>query len=78
MFKFDDIEKTPIIDLGNGVTVRLERDELDDRAREKAEKELRETDEIKKTALKEFTLLLSGTIERMIMIIISDLCNDRY
>lgn len=60
MYKLDEKDSTPIIDLGNGNVVRLEREDLDERTKEKAERELRETDEIKKAAIKEFTLLLSG------------------
>lgn len=59
MYKFDD-NGAPFIDLGNGNVVRLEREELDEKEREKAVRELRETDEIKRSAIKEFTLLLSG------------------
>lgn len=62
MFRYDETDETPIIDLGKGYTVRLERQELDEKTQEKAEKELRETPEIKKDAIKEFTLLLSGKI----------------
>lgn len=61
MYKFDEND-APFIDLGNGNVVRLEREQLDDKDREKAAKELRETDEIKRAAIKELTLLLSGKI----------------
>lgn len=60
MLRYDGVDNTPIIDLGNGNVVRLEREGLDDRTKEKAERELRETEEIKRAAIKEFTLLLSG------------------
>lgn len=60
MLRYDGVDNTPIIDLGNGNVVRLEREELDERTKEKAERELRETEEIKRAAIKEFTLLLSG------------------
>lgn len=62
MLRYDETDETPIIDLGKGYTVRLERQDLDEKTQEKAEKELRETPEIKKEAIKEFTLLLSGKI----------------
>lgn len=63
MYRLDETDQTPIIDLGNGYTVRLERDELDEATQLKALTELRETEEVKKAAIKEFTLLLSGKIE---------------
>lgn len=62
MYRFHETDKTPIIDLGNGNLVKLEREELDEKTKEKAVRELRETDEIKKAALKEFSLLLSGKL----------------
>lgn len=63
MYRLDETDQTPIIDLGNGYTVRLERDELDEATQLKALTELRETEEVKKAAIKEFTLLLSGKIK---------------
>ena len=60
MMRFNEVDQTPIIDLGNGHTVRLEREELDEKTKEKAARELRETDDVKSAAIKEFTLLLSG------------------
>lgn len=62
MYTFDEVDKTPIIDLGHGYIVRLEREELDDETKKKAEKELRETDEIKKAAIKDLSMLLSGNL----------------
>lgn len=61
MYKFDESD-APFIDLGNGNVVRLEREELNAEEQEKAERELRETEENKRSAIKELTLLLSGKI----------------
>lgn len=62
MLTYDE-NKFPVIELGDGCVVRLETDDLTENEREKAETELRETEEIKKASLKEFILLLSGRIQ---------------
>lgn len=60
MFKFDE-NKMPLIDLGgDGNIIRLESEDLTEKDREKAARELRETPEIKDAAIKEFNFLLSG------------------
>lgn len=61
MYKFDENE-APVIDLGNGHVVRLEPEELNKKDRDKAEKELRENEEIRTAAIKEFIILMSGEV----------------
>lgn len=72
MYKFDE-NKAPVIDLGNGHVVRLEPEELNEKDRDKAEKELRENEEIKKAAIKEFVLLMSGEILFLFLLLAVDL-----
>lgn len=49
------------IDLGGGNLVRLEREELEEKDREKARVELRETPDVKEKAFKQLSTLLQGT-----------------
>lgn len=54
-----DVDEIPSIQLGE-FTLRFELEDLDDAAREVAEKELRETTEVKASAIEELRTLLKG------------------
>ena len=53
--------KVPQINLGQGYSIRLEFEEInDEKTLEKAKNELRETDELKQQALKEFREMIES------------------
>lgn len=54
-------EKIPCVNLGQGYVIRLEFEEIkDEKSLAKAANELRETDELKKQALREFRAMIES------------------